>query len=114
MKWNHLKSENGQVLVLFLLILPILILGILALFSYYNITYEKKKLKHIAEIGCQVVLKNKEETKLRELIQKNDSTIEEIKVEWNHSPIKIVLKKEISGLFLNKKSTIQISVECTS
>ena len=49
---NRHLDNRGQVLVLFLILLPVILLGIYALFSHFTLKYEEKNLKHIAEIAC--------------------------------------------------------------
>lgn len=112
MMWNNSLNQRGQVLILFIMILPVILLGVFAFLSYCTTRYEQKNLKHIAELSCSYALEGKKENEVRKLIQENDSNIEEIEIKWETQSIEIMLKKEISILFLNKKMIIQESVEC--
>ncbi len=109
---NSSLNNHGQVLILFILLLPVLLLSVFAFLSYCTARYEQKSLKNIAELSCHYALEGKEENEVRELIKKNDSEIEEIEIKWKTKQVEIVLKKEITILFLNQKMSIQESVEC--
>lgn len=109
---NKSLNQQGQVLILFIMILPIILLGVFVFLSYCTVRYEEKNLKHIGELSCRYLLEEKEENKVRELIQENDSNIKEIEIKWGTKLVQIKLTKEIPILFLNKKMTVQKSVEC--
>ena len=110
---NNSLGNHGQVLVLFIILLPVILLGVYALFSYFSLKYEQKNLNHIAEIACEYELAGKSEEEVKKLILENDKETEIKIVEGNSQSKSLTLKKEVATLFLNYKTTVLISVECS-
>lgn len=106
-------NHRGQVLVLFVILLPVILLGVYALFSYFTLKYEQKNLNHIAEIACEYSLLGNSEEKVRKLILENDKDVQMEKMEGDFQRKSITLKKDVNSLFLNYKTTVSISVECS-
>jgi len=110
---NSPLGNHGQVLVLFIMLLPAILLGIYALFSYFTLKYEEKNLNHIAEITCQYALTGKDEEEIEKLVHKNDKGVKIESIEGNVLNKSVTLKKEVDTLFLNYKTTVLVSVECS-
>lgn len=113
MKRSNPLDNQGQVLVLFIMLLPVILLGVYALFSYFTLKYEQKNLNYIAEIVCDYVLLEKSEEEVRKLIWENDTAAEIEEIDGNSQNKSITLKKEVDTLFLNYKTTVRVSVECS-
>jgi len=103
-------NNKGQVLVLFVLILPIFLL--LAYFVYNELTLygEKKNQEDLTSSLCKYYKKGTSIKELEELALKNDKDIS-IKIENEENNIKKTLVKEIDDL-LNKKNKIKTEIKC--
>ncbi len=110
---NRHLDNRGQVLVLFLILLPVILLGIYALFSHFTLKYEEKNLKHIAEIACVYSLTGKSEKDVEKLVLENDPNAEVEKIEGDLENKSVTLTKKVDTLFLNYKTTVLTSVECS-
>lgn len=93
-------NNKGQVLVLFVLLIPVLLmLGAYIVDTSY-ISYHKNRLDGIN----QMVIKDSKEQELtkneiEEYIKKNDDSIEIESINIANTKIEITLKKEIKSLF---------------
>ena len=106
-------NNRGQVLVLFIILLPVILLGIYALFSHFTLKYEEKNLSHIAEIACRYSLTGKSEEDVKKIVLENDKHAEVKKIEGDSESKSVTLTKEVDTLFLNYKTTVLTSVECS-
>ncbi|MDD6879531.1 MAG: hypothetical protein PUD59_04825 [bacterium] len=84
-----MKNNRAQVLVIFIIFLPIMILFITYIFDSIRIVYEKDKLNDIVEIS-----KEYDTNKICDLILKND-----IEISCNINSNKLNVKKRIKSLF---------------
>ena len=110
-----MKNNKGQALIIFVLFLPLFILGITYVFDMSRITYEKNKITSIGHMAIDVATKDEELTTegIKQLIKMNDS---DIKVSINtNDGMKIQLIKEVNSLFSRivgkDKYTIKVVVE---
>lgn len=106
-------NNKGQVLVVFILIIPILLLGAAYIVDTTHISYHTNKLNGINSLVINDA-KNKKLTamEIEEYIKKNDSNIVIELLEISNSKIQIKLKKEIKSIFGNiigKKSYVLTS-----
>ena len=94
-----MKNKNGQILILFVLLIPVFIMALALIFDSAFITLEDAKLSNIAKMALKDVIENnytKEE--VIAIIKKNDSSIviKELSV---GEETKIILRKDISSFF---------------
>ena len=97
-------NNKGQTLVIFVLILPILILGISFVFIKLYTKYEQRKQEELIEILCRS-RENKSNLELIKLGNINDKT-QDINIEKVKDSIKITLTKETYLKIKIKTSTI--------
>lgn len=93
-------NNKGQVLVLFLLLVPL----VLILFAYVvdkcYLLYQENSQNNIGDTVCSYAIdSNKTEDEIKQLTLENDSKIENIKVIRNNEHVEIILEKEIDSLF---------------
>ena len=86
-------NNKGQTLVIFVIMLPIIVLGIIYVFLKVYSTYEKKKQENIINIICEEYKKNDDINKLIELGTKNDNTMK-IEIKRIEDSIKVNIEKE--------------------
>ena len=86
-------NNKGQTLVIFVLILPIIILGIGFIFIYTYSNYEKNNQKNIINILCKQYKKDNNIDEIIKLGNANDKT-QEIKIKRIDDSIKITLTKK--------------------
>lgn len=92
-------NNKGQSLVLFICILPIILMIVLLVYDMGQLSSEKEKLNSINKIAIKYLKENNttEEylIKAENLIKKNDSSIEIIKLENLNNKVTISLNKEV-------------------
>jgi len=110
---NRFLNSQGQVLILFVILLPVILLVVYALFSYFNLRYEQKNLNHIAKVACEHALTGKSKDEVQKLIFENDADVIMEKIEGNTQKQSVTLQKEVDTLFLNYKTTVRVSTECS-
>lgn len=86
-------NNKGQTLVIFIMILPIIVLGISFILIKVYSTYEKNKQNNIANIICEQYKKENDINKLIELGTKNDDT-QKIEIKRIKDSIEITIEKE--------------------
>jgi len=86
-------NNKGQTLVIFVIMLPIIVLGIVYVFLKVYSTYEKKKQENITNIICEEYKKNNDINKLIELGTKNDST-QKIEIKRINDSIEVNIENE--------------------
>ena len=92
-------NNKGQVLVLFILIIPILILGAAYIVDNIYISYHSNRLNNINSLVIKDTSINKlTEEQIVEYVKKNDEDIN-VKVIYVGSKIKITLTKRIKSIF---------------
>ena len=109
------QNENGQTLVSFALILPILVM-LFALVIDTGYTYlEEKQLKDGVLIGLKYGMKHHEEDvkdQVRELIVENVDDISILNIYMEENQIKIQAKKPkkniFTSMFLNDSSELEV------
>ena len=92
-------NNKGQVLVTFLILLPI----VLVLFAYIvdkcYLLYQENSQKNIGNIVCDYALDTKNaDNNIKQLALENDSKLENIKIIRNDTQAVITLEKEIDSL----------------
>ena len=98
-------NNKGQTLVIFVIILPIIVLGIVYIFLTTYSKYEKNKQNNLIDILCKYQKEEKDINKIMKLSNENDKT-QDIEIKRVKDSIRITLTKET---FLNikvKTSTI--------
>ncbi len=93
------NNQQGQTLVLFVLILPLIMGLAFYIIEELYIMNEQRKLKHIGDMVCDYALDNRSFTKQKELAIDNDSQIEKIEVNYLDDGIKVNLSKEVKSIF---------------
>ncbi len=95
-----MKNNHGQVLVIFVILLPLLCLFAAYVVDASYISYEKNKLDNINEIVSDYIASKSqiEIEDIQNLIQENDKDIIIKKIDINNK-IDIELEKEIKSIF---------------
>lgn len=104
-------NNKGQVLVFFVLLIPIFLLILILVIDIGNVSYQKNALDNICNLASEEAI-NLDKEKLEEYIKLNDDKLDSIIIEDN----KITLKKKIEGTLsqivnikvFNVESTCQI------
>lgn len=114
-------NNKGQVLIFFILIIPLLLIGVAYITDNIYIAYHTNQLNQINSLVIKdTEIQNLNTETVEEYIKKNDSTIEVEFVFVSSEKIEIILKKEIKSLFgsiIGKKSytlTSKKSVDITN
>ena len=102
-------NKKGQVLVMFVLLLPILFIGIYLLYIQIDLANEKKNQVKLAEYICDYYQKNNSIDKVIEYSNKLDDT-QSIEIKEEKKSIKINIVKEKS--FVNRINRIETKRTC--
>ena len=102
-------NKKGQVLVMFVLLLPVLFLGIYFIYLKIDLYLEKKEQTRIIEKLCDYYEKDKDIDKILELGTKEDRT-QTIEINKLDNNLEITLYKEKELLNINNK--IKTVKEC--
>lgn len=95
-------NNKGQVLILFVLIIPVLLLGAAYIVDNTYIAYNTNKLNGINSLVIKDAAINKMTAdEIREYVKKNDKNIEVDFVFISDDKVEIKLKKEINSFFGN-------------
>lgn len=110
-------NNKGQVLVMFLILLPVVLILFAYLVDKCYLLYQKNNLNNIGDIVCTYALdNNKTEDNIKQLILENDSSLENIKITRNDNYVLIVLEKNIDSMFGNllgiDKYTVKTKTKC--
>ena len=96
-------NSKGQVLVLFILLIPCLLVCMAFVIDIGNLYRENKHLESSIKDGLYYGLNNANlvnvKEKTEELIRKNVDDIEEIKIQKNEDYLQIYVRKDYKGLF---------------
>lgn len=110
-------NKKGQVLVLFLILLPFLLL-LVGLIVDLGIAYnEKRKIEHAITDSISYALDhiNEEETSLKinmtNLLKENIKDVYEIRIEMKDNKVYVRLEKRIDTIFLPKNQIIKLSYQ---
>lgn len=102
-------NKKGQVLVMFVLLLPVLFICIYLLYIQIDLRSEKKNQIKLAEYLCTYYLKTNDINKVIELGNKEDET-QTIEIIDETDSIKISIIKKKS--FINKMNKIETKRTC--
>lgn len=86
-------NNKGQVLVFFVLLIPIFLLILVLVIDIGNVSYQKNSLNNICKLASEESL-NIDDIKLEDYIRLNDNDIDDILIEED----KIRLKKSVKGI----------------
>lgn len=92
-------NNKGQVLISFILILPLIIFFGLFLFENYYINSEKLKIDSISRDICIYASKNNDEEKIKKLTHDNLEDINDVKINYNNESITIEINKNVKSIF---------------
>jgi len=96
--WLNMNSK-GQVLVLFVLIIPILILGAAYIVDNVYISYHTNRLNNINSLVIKdAVMKELDEEQIVEYVNQNDENIN-TEIRYYNFNLKITLTKRIKSIF---------------
>jgi len=97
--WLNMNNK-GQVLIVFLLIIPVLMLGAVYIIDNIYIAYNTNKLNEINSLVINdAVINDLSAEEIREYIKKNDKDIEVEFILISTDKIEIRLSKKIKSLF---------------
>ncbi len=86
-------NNKGQTLVIFVLILPIIVLGVLYIFITTYSKYEKNKQTDLINIICEYSKKENDINKIIKLGNQNDKT-QNIEIKRVNNDIEVTLTKK--------------------
>lgn len=93
-------NNKGQVLVMFLLLLPVLLLLFAYVIDKCYLLYQENSQKNIGDIVCNYALdSNKTENDIKNLALENDPNLKTIKITRKNNQVEIILEKEIDSQF---------------
>lgn len=97
-------NNKGQVLVIFVFLIPILVLVFAFVADYGNVLYHQNRLNSVNKTALIYAKNHKEDydiEKVKELVRKNDNEAIINKCEDKDKKITLVLKKDIKSYFGN-------------
>lgn len=109
-------NNKGQVLVCFIILIPIILLALTLVINLGLFSIEKRRVtntvKDTISYGLKHIDDNNLSTKLNSLLLKNidDITLENIKIELENSYIKINVHKDYKGLLSGFNNNLKIDV----
>ena len=110
-------NNKGQSLVMFVLIIPILFLVIVLVFDVGNALIEKQELDNInyltIEYGLEHMNEIEIESKMKNIITKNNNKIKDIDIIIEEDKIKLTIKKNINGIFIKNLNLVKIESKYT-
>ena len=93
-------NNKGQVLVMFVLLIPIFLLVLVLIVDISNLFIKKNELNNINYLVIDTILdKEIDDLKIKDLILKNDKDIIINKISINNAVVEINLEKEYNGIF---------------
>ena len=95
-------NNKGQVLIIFVALIPVMILLFTFLVDYSNILYHQNKLNSVTKTALYYVRDNKENVsvdKVKELVKRNDNTVNILVCEEKDNIFTLKLSKTISSVF---------------
>ena len=93
-------NNNGQVLVMFVLLIPIFLLVVVLIVDVGNLFIKKNELNNINYLVIDTILdKEIDDLEIKNLIFKNDKDIIIDKISISDGVVEISLEKEYNGIF---------------
>lgn len=93
-------NNKGQVLVMFVLLIPIFLLVLVLVVDISNLYIKKDELNNINYLVIDSILDKKiDDLEIKNLILKNDKDIIINKININNNVVEINLEKEYNGIF---------------
>ena len=103
-------NKKGQVLVLFIIILPLVIFIFGMVIGKVYLYGEKMRQEDLAKSACNYYKDGKSISTIENIILKNDND-QAIKITNKNNKVKIILVKQVDSL-LNKKSKVKTEIIC--
>ena len=97
-------NNKGQVLIIFIALIPILIAVLTITTDLSLITYNKKKLNSINKTALNYVKQNKDDYNkdiITKIISDNDKDINIVKLEDKENEVRLILSKSTNTIFGN-------------
>ncbi len=94
-------NKKGQVLVIFIIFIPIIILIFTLIVDIGNMYIQKRNISN--NLKYAVEYSNKNNTNIEEILNKN---LDKIKIEYNDEEIQIT--KKYNGIFIKKDIIVKI------
>lgn len=95
-------NNKGQVLVMFLVLLPVVLILFAYLIDKCYLLYQENSQTNIVDIACSYALdNNKTDDNIKQLILENDSEIKNIRITRNNNQVIIKLEKNVNSMFGN-------------
>lgn len=110
-------NKQGQVLIPFLILLPILLLLVGLIIDFGMAYQEKRKMEHVIKDTITYALNHitEEESTLKinmtYLLNENLKNLHDIRIEIKEKKVTIRLEKKIETIFLPKKNTVKLSYQ---
>ena len=93
-------NNKGQVLVMFVLLIPIFLLVLVLIVDISNLFIKKNELNNVNYLVIDTILdKEIDDLEIKNLILKNDKDIIINKISINDNVVEINLEKEYNGIF---------------
>ena len=87
-------NNKGQVLVLFVLLIPIILVVLVMVVDIGNLSYQKNSLNNICNLTLDYISEENNIEKIKEYVKLNDKNIDNIEIKND----KLILKKRVDGL----------------
>ena len=94
-------NNKGQVLVTFLLLLPLLLLFLGVMVENCYLFSEKQQVKGTLDIICDYALTEKDTEKIEKLAYQNDSDLKKVTVKFENNAVTVESDKDIKSIFGN-------------
>lgn len=103
-------NNKGQVLVFFVLLIPIFLVIFVMVIDIGNLSYQKNSLNNICNLTLDYIKDEQNIDKIKDYVKLNDNKINDIKINNNE----LILKKEVEGLLSHviNIDTFDIEVSC--
>ena len=107
-------NDKGQTLVIFIILLPIVCLITFFFIQKLIFINEEVHLKNLGKDSCRYYLESGNKNKMITLLKKNDSKIDNIKINSDDGVVTLEFDKEIDDLFnfFNDNNYMHIKVTC--
>lgn len=95
-------NNKGQVLVVFIILIPILFMLIGIIFDVCYASYEKGKIENDLEYILKTSLENNlSESEIEDLLDKNIDNIENYNISFDNNVLSIYIDANVDGVFKN-------------
>ena len=95
-------NNKGQVLVVFIILIPILFMLIGIIFDVCYASYEKGKIENNLEYILKTSLENNlSESEIEDLLDKNIDNIENYNISFDNNVLTIYIDANVDGVFKN-------------